>query len=172
MARQALQLIGQQRGSEALSQYPDTGELVLSEMDPSQAYLKLRIDDATVPDDLVVSAYEVAVADAPSQKHDLTRALRSIAKERKSPMLFNLAGNDSTMATLHNPSDWPVGLDNIGNTCYLNSLLQYFFTIKPLRSLVLNNQDYMMHVDGGTLQKKQVGSRLVTKREIERAQKC
>ena len=37
---------------------------------------------------------------------------------------------------VNNPS-LPVGLNNIGNTCYLNSLLQYYFTITVLRELVL-----------------------------------
>lgn len=32
----------------------------------------------------------------------------------------------------------PVGLHNIGNTCYLNSLLQYLFTVKPVRDIVFN----------------------------------
>ncbi|QPG93659.1 hypothetical protein C2857_001529 [Epichloe festucae Fl1] len=32
----------------------------------------------------------------------------------------------------------PVGLHNIGNTCYLNSLLQYLFTVKPIRDIVFN----------------------------------
>ncbi|KAJ2998671.1 ubiquitin-specific protease ubp2 [Globomyces sp. JEL0801] len=31
----------------------------------------------------------------------------------------------------------PAGLTNIGNTCYLNSLLQYYFSINPLRDFVL-----------------------------------
>ncbi|KAJ1919201.1 ubiquitin-specific protease ubp2 [Mycoemilia scoparia] len=30
----------------------------------------------------------------------------------------------------------PLGLDNIGNTCYLNSLLQYYFSVLPLRELL------------------------------------
>ncbi|KAI0244750.1 ubiquitin-specific protease ubp2 [Massospora cicadina] len=34
----------------------------------------------------------------------------------------------------------PVGLDNIGNTCYLNSLLQYYFSIRYLREQVLGFQ--------------------------------
>ncbi|KAI1468364.1 cysteine proteinase [Daldinia caldariorum] len=32
----------------------------------------------------------------------------------------------------------PPGLKNIGNTCYLNSLLQYFYNVKVIRDIVLN----------------------------------
>lgn len=32
----------------------------------------------------------------------------------------------------------PIGLDNLRNTCYLNSILQYFYTVKGVRSTVLN----------------------------------
>ena len=31
----------------------------------------------------------------------------------------------------------PPGLDNLRNTCYLNSILQYFYTVTPVRELVL-----------------------------------
>ena len=34
--------------------------------------------------------------------------------------------------------DIPVGLQNIGNTCYLNSILQYMYSIKPLREAVMH----------------------------------
>lgn len=33
----------------------------------------------------------------------------------------------------------PPGLHNIGNTCYLNSLLQYFYNVKPIRDVVLHH---------------------------------
>jgi hypothetical protein len=40
------------------------------------------------------------------------------------------------------PVSWndhvPVGLGNLRNTCYLNSILQYFYTVKDVRDLVLN----------------------------------
>ncbi|KAB5518211.1 hypothetical protein GE09DRAFT_1066193 [Coniochaeta sp. 2T2.1] len=32
----------------------------------------------------------------------------------------------------------PPGLDNLRNTCYLNSILQYLYTVTPIRELVLN----------------------------------
>lgn len=32
----------------------------------------------------------------------------------------------------------PPGLDNLRNTCYLNSILQYFYTVTPVREIVLN----------------------------------
>lgn len=33
--------------------------------------------------------------------------------------------------------NWPVGLFNMGNTCYLNSLLQYYFAIAPIKKYIL-----------------------------------
>lgn len=42
----------------------------------------------------------------------------------------------------HSTETWPVGLISHGNTCYLNSLLQYYFTVKPLRELVLDFDKY------------------------------
>ncbi|KAK7745863.1 ubiquitin-specific protease ubp2 [Cytospora paraplurivora] len=38
----------------------------------------------------------------------------------------------------------PVGLMNIRNTCYLNSILQYFNTVLPVRSVVLNWEEYKL----------------------------
>lgn len=32
----------------------------------------------------------------------------------------------------------PPGLDNLRNTCYLNSILQYLYTVTSVRELVLN----------------------------------
>jgi ubiquitin carboxyl-terminal hydrolase 25/28 len=69
--------------------------------------------------------------------------------------------------------EWPVGLQNIGNTCYLNSLLQFYFTIRPFRDMVLNFERFQMDVnDESSIAQKQVGSRKVAKKEVERSLKC
>jgi ubiquitin carboxyl-terminal hydrolase 25/28 len=65
-----------------------------------------------------------------------------------------------------------VGLENIGNTCYLNSLLQFYFTVKPLRDMVLNFEDFKMELTEENLRQKRVGSRKVKGDEVRRAQKC
>lgn len=69
-------------------------------------------------------------------------------------------------------ADWPVGLDNIGNTCYLNSLLQFYFTIKPLRDMILQFDLYQEDLSEEILQTKRVGGRKVTVSEVEHAKKC
>ncbi|TPX18169.1 uncharacterized protein E0L32_002678 [Thyridium curvatum] len=40
----------------------------------------------------------------------------------------------------------PVGLQNIRNTCYLNSILQYLFTVKSVREIVLNRERYFLDI--------------------------
>ena len=59
--------------------------------------------------------------------------------------------------------NWPTGLDNIGNTCYLNSLLQYYFSIKPLREFILNFDE--KNVDLLKLGSRKIGGRLVEEAE-------
>lgn len=69
--------------------------------------------------------------------------------------------------------DRPAGLQNIGNTCYLNSLLQYFFTIKQLREVVLDFEQYQETRPFEEIEtSKRVGGRNITRREIERSRKC
>ncbi|KAG8835047.1 ubiquitin-specific protease ubp2, partial [Serendipita sp. 405] len=74
--------------------------------------------------------------------------------------------------------DWPRGLNQLGNTCYLNSLLQYFYTIKDLRDVILSlksEEDLRIAVkdalSDAQLQKHRVGGRLVTRKEIERSRR-
>lgn len=111
------------------------------DIDVDQAYDMLdanRLDDATI---LVV--FDLYVADAPARREILRHALRAIAEDRKSEYLrhFLRTGERDTSTTegwQQMPSaDLPAGIDNIGNTCYLNSVLQYFFSITEIRSRVL-----------------------------------
>ena len=139
-------------------------------MDIGQAYSRLNVMDRTVGDDLILTTYDFIVEEQPSQIHELNRALTSIAKSRNSSILKARLGIDDD-GRQHSLSEWPVGIENIGNTCYLNSLLQFYFTIKPLRQLVLNIDDFKMTADEQSLKSKRVGSRNVSKKEVDRAQR-
>ena len=39
--------------------------------------------------------------------------------------------------------DRPIGLNNVGNICYLNSILQFFFSFETLRATVVNYKPLM-----------------------------
>jgi ubiquitin carboxyl-terminal hydrolase 25/28 len=86
--------------------------------------------------------------------------------------LAKLDDPNAVVAPAPSTSDQPIGLDNIGNTCYLNSLLQYYCTIKAIRNIVMNFQDYRMPLSEEDIKKKKVGGRSVSKAEIIKAQKC
>lgn len=51
----------------------------------------------------------------------------------------------------------PVGLVNIRNTCYLNSILQYFNTVLPVRSVVLNWEEYKLEPTEENLKTRRLG---------------
>ena len=171
IARHAVALIANHRKSNALRHWLETGALGEVEMDGDQAYIRLGISDRTLDDETILAQYESLIADSPSQIGDLKNALVAIAKAKNSQRLkgFLNAGMDSSE---HLISEWPVGLENIGNTCYLNSLLQFYFTMRPLRELVLNVNEFKMQTDEESLKSKRVGSRNVSKKEVDRAQQC
>lgn len=166
-----MSLIAEHRQSAALKQWLATGVLGEVDMDINQAYNRLQIDDRTTDDQFVLVAFNLFYSEAPSQVDDLRSALRAIAKDRKSKVLLNFL--ESGMATSEYPlAEWPVGLANIGNTCYLNSLLQFYFTMKPLRELVLHFEEYKLDVEVASSMKRTVGSRKVSREEVQRAQRC
>lgn len=51
----------------------------------------------------------------------------------------------------------PVGLVNIRNTCYLNSLLQYFNTVLPVRNVVLNWEEYKLEPTEENIKTRRLG---------------
>src|ERR1700712_5506873 len=51
----------------------------------------------------------------------------------------------------------PVGLNNIGNTCYLNSLLQYLYTVEAVRDIVLNFDDVKLDLDDDSIERRRLG---------------
>jgi hypothetical protein len=171
LARKCIEVIAESRNSEALKAWLTSGELREFEMDPAQAYARLNVTDHTVDDQLIIAAYEVGISDARSQTEDLKRALKAIAKIRRTDELLNYVelnfGSGEVART-----DGPLGIRNIGNTCYLNSLFQYFFSVTPVRDMVLEIEQFLMTLEAESVQKKSVGSRAVTRKEILRSQEC
>ena len=164
-------MIAEDRKSDTLNLFLQTGELGATEMDVGEAYRLLQIPDRTVDDAAILAAYSVCASEAPEQIETYRKALNVIAAEKDSPMISSALAGDAPQSD-RVLSEWPVGLRNIGNTCYLNSLLQFYFTVMPFREMVLNIDDFKMSLDDESVEKKQVGSRKVSKKEIERSQLC
>ncbi|KAK2793902.1 ubiquitin-specific protease ubp2 [Onygenales sp. PD_12] len=170
IARKAIELIAEARKSEPLRYFLSTGELGATEMDAAEAFRLLQIPDRTVDDAAILAAFSVCCSEAPGQIESYRKALSIIAKEKQSALLSNSLADETTQ-TNRVLMEWPVGLQNIGNTCYLNSLLQFYFTIIPFCEMVVNFDDNIMPLDEESVAKKKIGSRHVSRSEIERSQK-
>lgn len=140
-------------------------------MDASDGYQGLSLANREVEDDLVKVAYEIAIDDQPDNREYYAKCLEAIAIDRNSVMLKDLLqGTAPATGEIGGREDQPVGLDNIGNTCYLNSLLQFLFTVAELRRIVLDFDQFKMDITDANLGVKKVGQRKVTKREVQTAQ--
>ncbi|KAL3446616.1 hypothetical protein BJX65DRAFT_278910 [Aspergillus insuetus] len=170
IARRAVELIAESRKSDVLKHFAKTGEMTSGEMDVSDAYRLLQIPDRTADEGAIMAAYTICVDEAPAQAEKYNLALSILAKETNSALLSSMVSGDAAKSD-RNLSEWPVGLQNIGNTCYLNSLLQFYYSIRPYRNMVLEFESFRMDLNDESCQKKQVGSRKVSMKEIERSQK-
>ncbi|KAF8541938.1 hypothetical protein BDD12DRAFT_827425 [Trichophaea hybrida] len=171
-AKEALKVIAEARQSPLLLSHLETGSVYDMPLDINGAYASLGISDETVADDLIINVYGLRLQDAPSQIQDLRAALRVIGEKRNSTKIKDFLQTGQNDVQTRGSVTSPVGLENIGNTCYLNSLLQFYFTIKPLRDMVLELDKYQeADITEEVVQRKRVGGRKVTKKEIERAKK-
>ncbi|KAF9154220.1 ubiquitin-specific protease ubp2 [Linnemannia schmuckeri] len=101
--------------------------------------------------------------------------LRIIAKARNDPELDQLLEQpeedipvDDPILDLYYASN-PVGLSNIGNTCYLNSLLQYMYTVKDIRETVLNMEAYIENEQEEGWKEKVIDGRILTQKDVAEA---
>ncbi|EFQ97440.1 ubiquitin carboxyl-terminal hydrolase 2 [Nannizzia gypsea CBS 118893] len=170
IAKRAVRLIADSRKSEALQHFIKTGEPASAQMDIGDAFRLLQIPDRSIDDAAIIAAYSVCCSEAPEQIETYRQALAVIAEESGSAVIRSMLVDDNAPAN-RALLDWPVGLRNIGNTCYLNSLLQFYFTIQPFRNMVLDLDRYKTELDEGVIRNKKVGSRKVSLLEIQRSQK-
>ncbi|KAI0801543.1 cysteine proteinase [Fomes fomentarius] len=172
----ALKIIGEQRGSQALlkvwADEKGTG------MSPETAYATLDVPK-DVEEGMLLTVFSMRIEDQPSQLEKMREALSVIAEVTNSERLrqYLATGTDPGDSTVANTSpEMPRGLNQLGNTCYLNSLLQYFYTIKELRAAIASLSNAGTKSDDSKftdddLKRHRVGGRLVTRREILRSKK-
>ncbi|KAH9884671.1 cysteine proteinase [Cubamyces lactineus] len=173
----ALRLIAEHRGSEKLLKVWNDEKG--SGMSPDTAYTTLEVPK-DVDETMLLTVYSMRVEDQPSQAERMREALSVIAEVTNSDRLrhFLATGQDPGDTTVTSTApDMPRGLNQLGNTCYLNSLLQYFYTIKDLRSAIISIAQADTKALEETkftdddLKRHRVGGRLVTRREIMRSKK-
>lgn len=155
-----------------MKQLLESGDIGKVKIDSAEAYALLDIhNQQDIDDDTILAVYDTRLSDTSDseRRKKLSAALTAIATARNSTILKNVQGISEPQ---HGISEWPVGLQNIGNTCYLNSMLQSYFTIKPLRELVLGIEEFTMTVNQENLLSKRVGGRLITEEEVSRSQRC
>ncbi|TAQ87337.1 hypothetical protein B7494_g4308 [Chlorociboria aeruginascens] len=172
----ALRVIANERGNDyTLQRAAATMESGNTEytLDIGEAYNRLQISERHAPDETVFTYYQSLCDGAPSgSKESYREALRAIAQDRDSNFLFMKLDNpNADVQSAPPPTNQPVGLDNIGNTCYLNSLLQYYYTVNAVREVVIDFEHHRMPLNEEDIKKKRVGGRAVSKTEIIKAQK-
>lgn len=158
--RKALSIIARERKSEYINNWLATGETTTSTMDIDDACRYLNIEKlADIDKAMLHMLFDSARSDRPGVNTD--KAIAAVEK----------AVQGTVDAESHAPEIWPVGLTSHGNTCYLNSLLQYYFSIKPLRSIVLDYNHYKLDTLSQAEKVERVGNRKITHVEIQGGQK-
>lgn len=143
----------------------------LESCSPTEGYNRLGVSKDMTDKD-ILAVFDVRAQEEQGQVLSLRQALRAVGQNRDSQLIDDyLSCRVSDPAVIRGPAnEGPVGLWNIGNTCYLNSLLQYYFTIDPLRELVCDFAEESAQQNDDSMRKKTVGGRQVPYAEVERSQ--
>ncbi|OMP84538.1 Ubiquitin carboxyl-terminal hydrolase 2 [Diplodia seriata] len=165
---EAIKIIADHRDSEGLKVWLQTGEIRMGndpELEKTKAFSAFGISNhqGAVDDEMLELTLSDLKERDPSKSDEYDRYAAIVrAESGKGP---------APAPPPRYPLDqWPVGIENLGNTCYLNAILQFLFTIKPLREYVLSIDEHLMEINEDNIGKKRVGSRMVTAEEVRRSQ--
>lgn len=167
----AVRIIAEARNSQYLRDFAETGELPVTR-DVGESYITLGILDRTEaldPETLRVLV-DTLIMESPRDKDKYEAAYLDILKDQEDNPRMSHNGVVTKNKKRYPLETWPVGCLNIGNTCYLNSVLQFLFTIKPLREMVLNCEGYLQETTPQALAKKRVGRSAVPAEKVKQAQ--
>ncbi|TDZ53296.1 Ubiquitin carboxyl-terminal hydrolase 2 [Colletotrichum trifolii] len=150
-AKAMIEMIGRHRSSDRIYNYAS------GPMDVASAYRVLEADpdwdDNTIG--MLCSVKLNQNLDKRATMAQAVEALKVIASDRNSDGLRQMAltnetsfdqaeGTVTVVDEVKPRLDLPAGLENIGNTCYLNSILQYLRTIIPIRTLLAQYPSYQL----------------------------
>lgn len=165
---EAVKIIADHRNSESLKVWLQTGEVKMGndpDLEKTKAFSAFGLSNhqgGVDPEMLELTLSDLKERD-PSKSDEYDRYAAIVRAESG-------RGPAPTPPPRHPIDKWPVGIENLGNTCYLNAILQFLFTIKPLREFVLNIDEHLMDINEESIRKKRVGSRMVTAEEVQRSQ--
>ncbi|CAO3656591.1 unnamed protein product [Mucor hiemalis] len=159
------------------------GKIARTEIGDAYAYF--GVNEESADDRLLIGLYQVKLSDEPLQKNLHQDKLKIIAIARHSSELIDFLKEEKGITTsantqsvedimgvpanmINTAQNKPVGLNNIGNTCYFNSLLQYYFTFVPFRETMINNK---LYVEDENSEPKKIGGIEVDQSEVRRAKK-
>ncbi|ORY12020.1 hypothetical protein BCR34DRAFT_483325 [Clohesyomyces aquaticus] len=184
IATKAVQLVAEHRKSEKLKNFLEHGVMEGdADMDVGEAYALLDIHDRANALDLDVlqTQLQERISNNPQNEVKYNKAYQIVCKDQQTNHKTQADHSVGPPRKKYPLDTWPVGCQNIGNTCYLNSVLQFLFTIKPLRDLVLERDDQLQELTEETVEKKAdgkdnvvagkiVGRMPVTTEKVEKAQ--
>jgi ubiquitin carboxyl-terminal hydrolase 25 len=168
LCRSAVKIIADDRNSEMLRSWlaggDDSGWMNWDAEDKftnALSYFGIVDKTANIDVDVLWSFMEDKKLENPLKEDEVQNHYNNIVS--------HLAGKGNTAQPDY---DNPVGLSNMGNTCYLNCLLQYFYTIKPLRDMILHFDEFRIDMSDPQYRAKKVGSKILAPASIRKSQAC
>jgi ubiquitin carboxyl-terminal hydrolase 25/28 len=176
--REAIKVVAEHRNSEYLRNVLAGTAPPPSQMDIDKAYRLVGLDPTQSLDDEQVQhlldQIRVNLNEEPHRSVAFREALDIIAARTQNQAIRAYVNelSPTSLALMTSDLEEPRGLNNIGNTCYLASLLQYLYTVATVREIVKKIDEIGETVQDDVDLVKQVDEMPVSKEQVRRALQC